>query len=251
MAYRETALRPLRLQQLTGQVHQAIQQAMLEQKLSPGQQLDVRKLAAQLGVSQTPVRYALTLLAKDGLVEVRPRSGTFVARFAAEDLAEVMDIRRALEMLACETAVVRVKDSHISRLKRLAQKIKSSGDAATEGRMAAKYHDWYNVAFHKLLMELSGNKRLLQLHRDLKIYELMARVHGHVPLEKSRFEQEAQQHDEIVAALEARDLARLLKAVDRHIKFSKTVLVNSMHLRTRGATGDLSFPESALEGGTS
>ncbi len=67
-------------------VHQSIREAILDRRFPPGMRLNVEELASQLGVSLTPVRSAIQLLAADGLVDVHSRSGTFVARLTRRDL---------------------------------------------------------------------------------------------------------------------------------------------------------------------
>src|SRR5690242_14145878 len=90
------------------EVHQCLRDAILTRQFSPGQRLDMDSIARQLGVSLTPVRGAISLLAADGLVDVQPRSGTYVATVSAKDVEETMDIRCALECLAAEKAVARL-----------------------------------------------------------------------------------------------------------------------------------------------
>ena len=68
---------------------------ILARGFRPGDRLDVRALADQLGVSATPVKDAVTRLAAEGLIEIRPRSGTFVAELAPDAVAETFEIRRA------------------------------------------------------------------------------------------------------------------------------------------------------------
>ena len=92
-------------------VHNSLRQAILNSLLRPGERLDVSELAEKLGVSLTPVRNAVHLLASEGLVEIRPRSGTFVTVVTAEDVRETFDIRCALECLAAERAIANIGPS--------------------------------------------------------------------------------------------------------------------------------------------
>ncbi|MDP3064094.1 MAG: GntR family transcriptional regulator [Chloroflexota bacterium] len=227
--------KPIKSQSLSEAVCEVLRNAIVEGQLLPGQQLDTHRLADQLGVSQTPVRYAIGLLAKDGLVEVRPRSATLVRALTAEDLSEIMDIRRALELLACDAAVIQVSDSHIARLKRLAQEVETSFEWESTERAAPKLRNRLNSDFHELLVELSGNKRLVQLYKGLQAHEHIARVHEQVFVTKNAVAKEAKQHRSIIAALERRDLARLRKAVDWHIRFSKALLMRNSAVPVRMA----------------
>jgi DNA-binding GntR family transcriptional regulator len=97
-------------------VHQALRQAILNSLLRPGERLNVEDLAGKLGVSLTPVRHAIQLLEAEGLIVVRPRSGTFVASLTARDIQETFDIRCALECLAAEKAIERITPEELHRL---------------------------------------------------------------------------------------------------------------------------------------
>src|SRR5207237_6695976 len=85
-------------------VYQALRQAIVSSLMKPGERLNVDELAAKLGVSLTPVRSAIQQLATEGLVDILPRSGTFVASLSIQDVEETFDIRCALEQLAGEKA---------------------------------------------------------------------------------------------------------------------------------------------------
>ena len=100
-------------------VHQAIREAILDRRFPAGMRLNVEELASQLGVSLTPIRSAIQLLAAEGLVDVHSRSGTFVATLTREDLEETFDIRCALECLAAEKAAARLTDEHIEQARKL------------------------------------------------------------------------------------------------------------------------------------
>src|SRR2546430_1079373 len=100
-------------------VHRAIREAILDRRFPPRMRLNVEELASQLGVSLTPVRSAIQLLAAEGLVDVHSRSGTFVATLTRRDLEETFDIRCALECLAAEKAVEHITDKEIERAHRL------------------------------------------------------------------------------------------------------------------------------------
>src|ERR1700683_1980655 len=100
-------------------VHQAIREAILNRRFPPRMRLNVEELASQLGVSLTPVRSAIQLLAAEGFVDVNSRRGPFVATLSRRDLEETFDIRCALESLASEKAVERFTDIDIERARKL------------------------------------------------------------------------------------------------------------------------------------
>src|ERR1051325_2372074 len=98
-------------------VYQAMRQAIVSCLIKPGERLNVEDLARKFGVSLTPVRGAIQQLATEGLIEIRPRSGTFVASLNCQELDETFKIRCALECLAGEEAIRKVTPEQMRRLK--------------------------------------------------------------------------------------------------------------------------------------
>ncbi|MBI4663514.1 MAG: GntR family transcriptional regulator [Verrucomicrobia bacterium] len=248
--------RPIEFRPLTDQIYEALRQSMLDGELHPGERLDTRRIAQDFGVSQAPVRHAVAMLAKDGLLEVRPRSGTFVENLTAGHLSEIMDIRRALELLACESAVKEVKETDIAHLRRFIREIRESVDPREVSQSAAKFHDLLNTAFHEAFVNLSGNKRLVQLYSTLEVHQHMARVHARFSDWGKSVTTEADQHSAIVAALEDRNLDRLRRAVKRHVRYSRALLMNAVnteHQKSGGGlrnfTGSVSGKETVLQKG--
>src|SRR5258708_432911 len=137
-------------------VHQAIREAILDRRFPPGMRLNVEELASQLGVSLTPVRSAIQLLAADGLVDVHSRSGTFVATLTRRDLEETFDIRCALECLAGEKAVEFITDEQIEQARKLLGVL--SRPVKTDAHRKA--HEQANSELHDIIICSSGNQRL-------------------------------------------------------------------------------------------
>src|SRR3954463_7606838 len=100
-------------------VYEALRQAIVSSLMKPGERLNVEDLAQKLGVSLTPVRGAIQQLATEGLVEIRPRSGTFVANLTVQDVEETFKIRCALECLAAEKSTGLIEPAELARLRDL------------------------------------------------------------------------------------------------------------------------------------
>lgn len=207
----------------------ALRRAILEHDFLPGQRLDIQLLANKFDVSPTPVKNALHMLASAGLVEIKPRSGTFVASLAATDIAETFDIRRALECLASESAVRNVDDAAIAHFSSLMNKMQRT--------TSVEEHTTYNTEFHRMLITLSGNRKLLEVYEQLNAHLRIAHVHSTQRSWLSRVENEHAEHMEILEAIKKRDLAELTQALTRHINRAKEVLAGSL----REAEADTSF----------
>lgn len=208
-------------QRASDEVYQALRQAILTHVFRPGERLQIPDIAAKLGVSLTPVRQAIQQLAVEGLIEIQPRSGTYVATISAEDIEETFDLRCALECLAAEKAVERITPEQLARMGELAAALALEAQDET----ALRQHEANNYEFHAILIRASGNKRLAEMHESLKANIQIARVHLAEGYRGGRFEQERAEHEEIYAALQARDAQRLQAALRQHILRAKQSLI--------------------------
>ncbi len=208
-------------QRASDEVYQALRQAILTHVFRPGERLQIPDIAAKLGVSLTPVRQAIQQLAVEGLIEIQPRSGTYVARISEEDIEETFDLRCALECLAAEKAVRRITAEDLARMADLVAAL--SVEATDEAGW--RQHEANNSEFHSILIRASGNKRLAEMHESLKANIQIARVHLAEGYRGARFEQERAEHQEIHAALRARDSQRLQAALRQHILRAKQSLI--------------------------
>jgi DNA-binding GntR family transcriptional regulator len=212
-------------------VFEVLRDSILTRVFRPGARLDVKAVANQLGVSPTPVKDAINRLAAEGLIDVRPRSGTFVAEISPQAVAETFEIRRALECLAAETLVPRITPELIARFEKLIDALELPVDDDDSRRL----HDENNVEFHLLIVEASGNQRLLELYHSLNAHLTIARIHLRRRPDAARLDQERREHRAIVDALAARHAKRLVEALGQHIKRAGVALVEDV---TRAQSGD-------------
>jgi DNA-binding GntR family transcriptional regulator len=202
-----------------------LREAILNQRFAPGERLDIDGIASQLGVSLTPVRNAVETLAGEGLIEVRPRSGTFVASLSIEDVEEVLDLRCALECLAAEKAAARLTDADISKarslVETLAAPIRDDGDRRT--------HENANSRLHQILIRAAGNRRLAEMYDRLNAHLVIARLHSGTAW-SDRLEQERAEHEQIAGAMARRDPAALRDALRSHILRAKDSLLSDIRI---------------------
>lgn len=207
-------------ERLTDTVYGLIRERILSGAFAPGEKLNVDQLADQLNISPTPVKGALALLAVEGLVQIQPRRGTFIASISEDDLSEVLAIRTALEALAADTLLEYVTADDIAALKRMAHKIANAVDVDEHMRL--------NAEFHQRLVELSGNRKLAEMYRQLHAHIHIALVHSHSTTWRERAAREAAEHDAIIAAIERRDRAALKDALTRHLSRSRFSLLSDI-----------------------
>src|SRR6187431_2006869 len=135
-----------------------------------GRKLSLHVLAAELGVSRSPVHHALTRLVAEGLLTVRPRRGYFVAPVTARAVAEGYDVRLALELLAAERTVGSLDPAQLTRFAELLEKTKA----------AISHEEWdtANAAFHEYQIDLAGNALLSRFYRELSVNLMMQVIRG-------------------------------------------------------------------------
>ena len=133
----------------------ALQKSILDLEYRPGQLLRKNDLCKRFGISRTPLSEAIALLVQDGLVEVVPQAGTYVARFSMEDLLEGAFIREAIEVAAIMKLAAIITEPQLSELRRnlrLQRAFIDDGDSPGFYALDAQ--------FHAILLNSTGYKRL-------------------------------------------------------------------------------------------
>ncbi len=178
--------------------------------LAPGARLNERVLCGRFGISRTPLREAIKLLASEGLVELLPNRGAIVASIQPERLAETLTVMGALESLGGELACRNASDAQISEIRALHYEMLAHH---ARGDLAAYFK--YNQQIHLKLVEAAGNAVLLHTYRQLNTNVRRARYMAN--LSKERWNAAVAEHEEILAALAARDAERLKQLLRDHL----------------------------------
>ncbi|TNM49544.1 GntR family transcriptional regulator [Nocardioides albidus] len=160
----------------SSRVAEWLRNQIIDGERAPGSKLVERDLAAEFGVSRVPVREALKALDAEGLVTLRPHTWAVVREFSAEDLAELDEVRSALEVLTFRLACQRRTPAGLARLRAALEAELAgarAGDRVASRRAAADFHEIVtDIAGNRLLSELSQTMRsrlrwLLGQHDDL------------------------------------------------------------------------------------
>lgn len=160
--------------------------------------LDERRMAEQLGISRTPVREALARLEQDGFVEIQARKGVFVRRKTREEILEMIVAWAALESMAARLAAESASNVQIAGLRKHAMAHSSSAARAD----IAEYSE-ANIAFHQLILEISGCALLKTMADQLFMH--MHAVRRRAMGENNRAMRSIVDHMGIIEALESRD----------------------------------------------
>jgi len=209
--------------QLYEQAYELVREAILRGRFKPGQRLSADQLAKNLGVSQTPVRAALTRLEGDGLVEILPRRGTFVARFTEKDVREVFQLRRMIECAGLER-LDRLPDRAIERM----EQIVAESAALVDGQRFLDYSRYIQLdaEFHRLIVGLLENERASALYQGLRWPVQIMR--GLSASQYQRSLDTVAEHSELLAALKERDAGRAKGILLRHLDNSEADLVRRL-----------------------
>jgi len=199
------------------EVAERLRQRIFAHELTPGTWIDEQKLAEQYGISRTPLREALKVLASEGLVELKPRRGCYVTEISPQDLDDIFPLMAMLEGRCAAEAVNNASPLDIATLKSIHEQLES---AARDGRIDAFFEA--NQEFHKKIQELAGNRWMLSVIQDLRKVLKLSRLHS-LSLE-GRLQQSLDEHRVIMAAFEARESAKAEKLMHDHLLSGREAL---------------------------
>lgn len=192
-------------------VYALIRQAVTSGRFVPGQRLSERELAAQYGVSRTPIREAFRHLIQEGLVVYKPNSGYRIIPLSEELARHILVVRETLESMAARLAVRRDPKGTAETM---AKTIAKARRAHREGQLSELITA--NQGFHQALVESSGNPVLSAMYHTLQGYiGLMMSVSLSWP---RRPMETIAEHGEIIRALKSQDPDAAEKAVRKHIR---------------------------------
>jgi DNA-binding GntR family transcriptional regulator len=202
---------------LREQVFEHLREQILSGALEPGTELQEVGLASSLGISRGPLREALGRLAAEGLVTITPRRGAVVTKLTRAEFIEAYQVREALESLAVRLAVPRLTDADRAALHSLA-------DAMAEHVRADEVDAFFeaNLRFHGVFVRASGNEKLQRMHAQLigQMSRLMRKSHEL----RGGMEQSIGEHQAILDAVDAGDVARAVQLLEEHIEVPQRVL---------------------------
>lgn len=192
-------------------VYQTLREAILSLAYRPGEILRKPEICEALGVSRSPVADAVARLAAEGLVDVVPQAGTFVARFSMEEIREGAFLREAIEVAAVERVAETVTEEQLTQLRR---NITVQSALIADGDVPGFYQT--DAAMHELLLSFTGFRKLAQVSETAWLHVNRARqLILPVP---GRIQATLDEHRAILAALEARNPEAARLATRAHLR---------------------------------
>lgn len=189
------------------EVAELLRQRIFNRELVPGSWIDELKLAEEYGISRTPLREALKVLAAEGLVTMKVRRGAYVTEVSERDLTDVYHLLALLESDASGVVAGQATDAQLKELQTLHRELeKSVGNREKFFQI--------NERFHMRLLEIADNRWRDQMVADLR---KVMKLNRHNSLLKSgRIQESLAEHQTIMSALLARDVKAAAQAMQTH-----------------------------------
>lgn len=217
----QAAITPITRQPLHELAIDRLRDLIVQGDLSPGERLNERLLSERLGISRTPLREAIKLLASEGLVRLLPNRGAQVAPLEARRLTDTLQVMGAMEALAGELACRQASGTAIGEIRALHDEMLARYGA----RDLAGYFRC-NQAIHLKIVEAGGNPVLAGTYRQLNANVLRARYMAN--LSQERWDAAVREHEAIIGALEARDAPQLTRLLREHLALKLAAVLNAV-----------------------
>jgi DNA-binding GntR family transcriptional regulator len=205
---------------LRDRVLEALREAIISAELKPGDPLVELELSAQLGVSRAPLREAIQILSREGLVETMPYRGAIVRNLSRQDIEELYSLRSVLESFAIQRIIERDDAEQIARLRAVFETMLA---AAQAGDLKAVNN--IDREFHDTLIELSEHNLLVMTWSSvsMRVRQVMALRNRR----NSDITRIAYNHLPIIEAIEGGDEAEALRLIQEHVASSGDLLAEN------------------------
>ncbi|WP_425041617.1 GntR family transcriptional regulator [Primorskyibacter sp. S187A] len=197
-------------QSLHHELVERLQTLIINSELAPGSKVPEKLLCDQFGVSRTPLREALKVLASYGLVRLEPNRGAWVTQVTEEEVEEVFPVLGALEALSGKLACRHITDEEIANIRTLHQQMLES----YENRDLDAYFS-INQKIHLAILEAARNQTLTTSSRALSLRMQRARYLANMT--EGRWYDAVQEHEQILQFIEARDGPKLAAILSKHM----------------------------------
>jgi len=197
-------------QNLAEQIANRLRRDILRGKLAPGDSVKERDNATELGVSRTPLREAIRILAKEGLIELRPARSPIVSTPSVKQISDEVEVLLAVEKMSGEMACERASDAEIDVIAAIVDDMSARFDSADTLEMFET-----DMSFHSAIAKASHNIPLAEIHSTFLARLWRARYLAAV--QRRNRERVIDHHNAIVDALRARDPEAIREAIGIHL----------------------------------
>lgn len=200
-------------------VYEELKRQIMIGEIPPGTRMMEVELAEDMGVSRTPIREAIRKLEKEGLVSIEPRRGAYASEISIKDMVDVLEVREFLESMAAGLAAKKINQEDGEKISKVSQAYKKAVESGrTEEIIKA------DELFHRLIVECSGNKTLIQMMNQVQ--ELALRFRYIYYEDFSRYKNMPYEHQEIVDAIISGNEEMAKEKADSHVRRLKEFVIS-------------------------
>ena len=209
-----TAKKSLAQRPLYEEVAELLRQRIFKRELEPGNWIDELKIAAEYGISRTPLREALKVLATEGLVTMKVRRGAYVTEVSKSDLSDVYHLLSLLESDAAGVVATQATDAELAELQTLHKDLEKAAEPDKAGTANTDQFFALNEQFHMRLLTIANNRWRDQMVADLR--KVMKLNRHNSLLKTGRIAESLAEHQAIMDALTVRDAALTRRRMREH-----------------------------------
>ncbi len=217
---------------LRDEAYRYLKNLILSTQLAPGTLLIEEQIAAQLGISRTPLREVLARLENEGLVSRNMHRGTFVTQISMDDIRQLFEVRESLERLAARRAATSIP---MEQLEAIDEQFRQSAPEIEQGKYERYYQSHRHL--HQLILQSADNPLLIQIMNTLddRIKRLQA-IAGGQP--ERHVHQGFQEQTRLLQALLARDPAAAEEAISNHLQRARERIISQVRERIQPSSNN-------------
>jgi len=200
------------------QVAERLRAMLVEGRIAPGAKLNERELADVLRVSRTPLREAIKILGAEGLVELVPNRGATALLLGETDVRHTFEVMAGVEAMSGELAAQRITPAELAAIEALQAQMR----AAFEQRELSAYYR-LNGQIHRAINAAAKNPVLATMYGQLNARLAALRYRSN--LDEAKWKRAAQEHEQMIEALAARDGARMRALLTAHLFLKRDVVL--------------------------
>jgi DNA-binding GntR family transcriptional regulator len=196
---------------LSKKVYRVLKSKIIKGSFKPGAKLLEARIAEQMGISRTPVREAMRILAAEGFVTLNPNQGVVVRSVSAKDIREVLQIHSVLEGLATSLSCEVINEEDLKELENCVNKMEK-----LVNKKDSSVYSEVDLEFHELIVNTCRNKRLIQMRKNISDQAQRYRVSSlNIP---RRLKESLKEHQKILETFKTKDPKKANSMSQKHIK---------------------------------
>lgn len=215
---------PIRHTHLADQVYAEVRDRILSRAIQIDKLVNVEEISSELGVSRTPVLDAIKRLASEGLVEIKPRRGTYVKGISEQDLIEIFQMREVLELYAAKHIIA--QEDNAAVIAQMQQALDEMRSEVATAQTDYKAYTAADKAFHTTLIGACQNQRMITAYDNLNIHLHIMRGHLHKSLVPPKVVDA--EHSAMLLALKERDYPAAENTIKTHLQSAMKKMLDNI-----------------------